>query len=311
MSRTCVAALAALLLLAACSSPADTGAQPPPVASEAAPTIEPGDAGSGQDHGGFGARRSNGGGGDGGTGGEVGGDGGSRAGGGDGGGSGGPPGAGGSGDSERGTGPASAAYPAAGAYVYAQKGSEAFCDPSGSCERHRLPPTQRISTSHAQRTRSEAMVVTEVESSNGRYVRTTMHFTPDAGFVTQVYYRLVYEGLTLHEQYDPDPPVPQFRFPLKVGREWDASWKAGTSGDYHARVTDVENVDVGERSVEAFRIETLTNFRGDLKGRGSIVVWFDAATRAIVRTNGALNLEASYGSYNTNFRTTLKSAPGY
>ena len=154
-------------------------------------------------------------------------------------------------------------------------------------------------------------MITEVQASNGRYVRTTTHFTPDAAFVTEVYYRLVYGGLRLEEQYNPDPPVPQLRFPLRAGREWKASWKAGTSGDYHARVTGVEAVSVGGASVDAYRIETLTNFRGELEGKASIVMWVDPATRAVVRTKGALNLRASYGSYNTTFETTLASAPGY
>lgn len=311
MLRTRAAALASVVLLVACSSPGETGAQAPPIASDAAPTVDAEPSDGGLDHGSHGGMGSGGSkddgahgpsSGDSSDGIESGGQGGSS------GSSGGAPGAGSSGD---GTEAARAPYPAAGNYVYSQKGSEAFCDPAGSCERHRLPPTQKIATSHTQRTQSEAIVVTEVQSSNGRYVRTTMHFTPDAGFVTEVYYRLVYEGLTLQEQYNPDPPVPQFRFPLRVGREWGASWKAGTSGDYHARVTGIDDVEVGGRAVEAFRIETITNFRGDLKGRGSIVMWFDAATRSIVRTSGALNLSASYGSYNTSFETTLKSAPGY
>ena len=98
---------------------------------------------------------------------------------------------------------------------------------------------------------------------------------------------------------------------MRAGREWKASWKAGTSGDYRARVTGVDALKVGGKTIDAYRVETLTNFRGDLKGKASIVTWVDAKTRAIVATNGALNLSASYGSYNTNFETSLRSAPGY
>lgn len=303
-----------VLLVAACSSPEQPPVATPPVPSEAGPTIEPGGGNGGHDHkshGGFGSGggkrngSSHDSGGAGGSSGASGSAGSGRSGDSSAGGSGSGPGGGRASSTQ-------AAYPAAGGYVYSQRGSEAFCDPAGrSCDRHKLPRTQRIATSYGQRTQTEALVVTEVESGNGRYVRTTTHFTPDAAFVTEVYYRLVYGGLTLQERYEPDPPVPQIRFPLRPGNEWDATWKADTSGDYHARVTGTDTVSVGGTAVDTYRIETRTNFRGELDGKASVVMWFDARTRALVATTGALNLSASYGSYNTNFETTLKSAPGY
>jgi hypothetical protein len=316
-TRLAVAAVAIVALLGACSSPADTDAATQPSPTGAGPTIDPNDTGGEHDHGshgGFGGGKESGkdgarSDGDGGgsqpdAGGDDSGDGSDGAADGAGDGSAGGDGGGG------GEGTAEAAYPASGTYVYSQKGTESFCDPSGSCERYDLPRTQRIATSYGQRTQTEAIVITEVES-NGRYVRTTMHFTPQAGFVNEVYYRLTYEGLTLQERYNPDPPVPQLRFPLRTGRVWKASWEAGTSGDYRASVTGIERMDVGGRTIDAFRIETTTSFRGDLDGKASIVTWIDPATRALVATNGALNVRASYGSYNTTFQTTLRSAPGY
>jgi hypothetical protein len=317
MSRTRLgaAALALVAVLGACSSPGDSSPQSQPPATGAGPTIDPGETGGGHDHGshgGFGGKKGSGGkgggNGDGGSGSaETGSDGG-----GDGGESTGNGRSPGEGSADAGGGEAAqASYPAGGTYVYAQKGTEAFCDPAQSCERYDLPRTQKVATSYGQRTQTEAIVVTEVKSSNGRYVRTTTHFTPGAAFVNEVYYRLVYEGLQLEEQYNPDPPVPQLRFPLKEGRAWKASWKADTSGDYSARVTGMERVDVGSTVVDAFRIETLMSFRGELNGKASVVMWVDPSTRAVVATSGVLDLRASYGSYNTNFETTLRSAPGY
>lgn len=311
--RGIVSLLACVVLLAACSSPSEPGGETQPAASPPGPTVDAGSGGGMHDH-----DAHMGGGGSKGSGNGKGSSGG-------GGGSGAEDGTGDeAGDSEDapstsdqsgsdggGNDSAAAAYPAGGSYVYAQKGTEAFCDPAGNCDRHKLPPSQKIATTYAQRSETEAVVVTEVKTSNGRYVRTTMHFTPGAASVTEIYYRLVYEGLQLQEQYNPDPPVPQIRFPLRAGREWSASWKADTSGDYHARVTGMESVKAGGRTVEAYRIETLTNFRGELAGKASIVMWFDPVTKAVVRTNGALNLRASYGSYNTTFETALDSAPGY
>lgn len=208
--------------------------------------------------------------------------------------------------------PATAAiYPAAGDYVYAQSGTEQFCDPTGNCDEQDLPPTQRVESGFERRGRSDALVVQEAHMSDGRYVRTKLHFTPEAAFVTDVYYKLVYRGFNITEEYAPDPPVPSVRFPLSEGKQWDATWSADTSGDYHARVAALEQVDVNGKAVDAYRIETLTHFRGEYDGKASVVLWFDVQSKTIVRTNGALSLKASYGSYSTTFETTLKSAPGY
>jgi hypothetical protein len=218
-----------------------------------------------------------------------------------------------SGDSSDGGGQDSltAPYPRAGDSVYSQKGTEAFCDPAGNCEQDDLPPTQTVSTSLRQRRAAEGVVVQEARMSDGRYVRTTLHFTPKAAFVTDVYYKLVYQGFDITEEYAPDPPVPSIRFPLAAGKSWTAEWSADTSGDYRARVTGAETIPVGGTSVRAYRIETLAHFRGEYRGKASVVIWVDPATRAIVQTNGAMELKASYGGYNTTFETRLKSAPGY
>lgn len=205
--------------------------------------------------------------------------------------------------------PAAAPYPAAGDYVYAQRGSESFCDPAGNCDTRDLPPTQKIASSFEHRSDDEADVIQEARSSDGRDVRTSLHFTPEAAFITDVYYKLDYRGFTVSEEYAPDPPVPSIRFPLERGKSWSATWDADTSGDYHATVGAPQEISVGGRSVRAYRIETLTHFRGEYKGKASVVVWFDPESKAIVKTSGALSLSASYGSYRTAFETTLRSAP--
>ena len=43
----------------------------------------------------------------------------------------------------------------------------------------------------------------------------------------------------------------------------------------------LERVDVGGTAVDAFRIETLMNFRGELNGKASVVMWIDPAKQLI------------------------------
>ena len=305
MARRLIAVAVSLVVLAACSSGEGATEATPSLRSGAPATIDPGN-GRGHHSKGRGAGER----------GDA--SGGSRSGrsdegaedtgssGGDAG-----DGSGDAGETSSGEGPATAAYPAAGPYVFAQKGAEAFCDPAGNCANESLPPTQKVRTSYLSRDGDEAVVVQEAHMSEGRFVRTTIHFTSEAAFVTEVYYRLQYRGFDISEEYRPDPPVPSVRFPLSDGKEWSATWSADTSGDYRARVAGTEAVAVGGHTVEAYRIETLTHFRGEYKGKASVVIWFDPRTKSIVQTNGALDLKAAYGSYNTTFQTRLQSAPGY
>lgn len=309
-----IAVAACLGLLAACSSPDGGQAAAPPVETGAPSTVDPGSAGKagtgsghfGHDHGAHkrgGAGKAQPGGSSSNGSQDSSNDGGTSA------------DDGSTGDSEGNGGaaraPSSLPYPASGNYIYAQSGTEAFCDPAGNCDREDLPATQKVASTYGSRSDDEAIVVQEARMSEGRIVRTTLHFTGAAAFVTDVYYRLQYQGFDLSEEYQPDPPVPSVRFPIAAGNEWSAKWSADTSGDYHARVTGVDQVTVGDRTVDAYRIETLSHFRGEYKGKGSVVIWFDAASKTIVRTNGALDLKASYGSYQTTFETRLKSAPGF
>jgi hypothetical protein len=313
MAKRGLIAAACLVLLVGCSSP-EPGSAAPPVNEGAPSTIAPGSGGGGSKDGGAqgskgshdskGGRAEAGGGsstgdsGEGSTGATDSQDDGDS----NGSGEGGAPGS---------TAADVSPYPAAGAYVYSQSGTEAFCDPAGNCDREKLPPTQKVSSAFESKSGDDAVVVQTARMSEGRLVRTTLHFTGEAAFVTDVYYRLQYNGFDLSEEYRPDPPVPSIRWPLADGKAWSASWSADTSGDYHARVAGVEAVPVGDSTVDAYRIETLTHFRGEYKGKASAVIWVDPDTKAIVATSGALDLSASYGSYNTTFETRLKTGPGY
>ena len=309
MAKRGLIVIACAALLAACSSPGQSSSAPP-VEQGTPATIAPGpsDQPAGRDahHAGKGREgESDHGDAAGGSNDTTGGDGGEGNGDGD------AAPSGGGGSSAAGSHEAASPYPAAGAYVFAQSGTEAFCDPAGNCDQEDLPRRQSIAARFQDKSATEAVMVQTARMSEGRVVRTTLHFTNEAAFVTDVYYRLQYEGFDLSQEYRPDPPVPSIRWPLETGEEWSATWSADTSGDYHARVTGVDEVRVGDATVGAFRIETLAHFRGEYKGKASAVVWVDPKTKAVVATNGALELRATYGNYNTTFRTRLASGPGY
>lgn len=204
----------------------------------------------------------------------------------------------------------SAPYPAAGRYVYAQKGFEEFCD-AASCDRQQLPATQPIDTTYKERSADAAVVVTSAQASDNRFVRTTTSFTSDNALVTEVFIRFSYQGITFSNAYEPDPPVEALRFPLTVGSQWNGEWDARTAGEYRIDVVRKEQVSTGVGVVQAIVIDTLTRFRGEFEGTSEVTFWFDPATKAIVKTRGNLDVDSAFGRYNTEFTTTLRSAPGY
>lgn len=204
----------------------------------------------------------------------------------------------------------SAWYPARGLYTYEQSGFEEFCDAS-SCDKQDLPATQEVKTTYKSQSPDEVVVVTEAEASRSRFVRTTTRHERKGAFITDVFVRFDYEGVNFNNSYQPKPPVETLRLPLSAGMRWSGQWKDSTSGDYSIAVRGKEEVSVGGRSVQAFRLDTVTHFRGDFDGTATVMVWIDPATVAVVKTRGELDVESVFGSYRSKFSATLSSAPDY
>ena len=293
-SKTALAGAAALLLLlAGCSDPQGTE----PGESGAAVSEAPGDGGASDDQGksgktGTGEGSANGGGsqtGDGNAGGGPGGGGGT-----------GPQGSGGGGGSFAGGPGGSSGYMAAGEYVYDQKGYERFCN-GPSCNKEPLPDTATMTATYQSRSANAVTIVTESRSSDSQTATTTTRHTKDAALVTKVRIDFAYGAVNFSQTYEPRPPVVSLSFPLEVGKSWKGRWKAQTSGDYRMKVTGFSD--------GIYRVETVTNFKGDFSGRAQVTVWVDGDTRAIVRTDGQIAVASGFGEYTSDFRTTLRSAP--
>ena len=203
----------------------------------------------------------------------------------------------------------SAAYPAAGTYSYRQKGFEEFCQ-GASCERERLPARQPVTIETENAGPDQATVEIEIKSGS-RTVRSTTRFDRAHALITKVYVRFAYSGFNFEETYTPEPPVDSLRFPLTAGESWSGSWRDSTSGDYRVAVFDKETLQVGGRSVQAFHYQTFTDFRGQFSGRSKVDTWIDPATKAIVKTDGVLNVTSAFGRYSTSFKTELRSGPEY
>ena len=294
-TKRALAGLAALLLLlGACSDPqgtepgeagAATGAEE---AGESDGSSGDGDSGGGKSKGGPG---------------KGGGSGGSNAGGGangsPGGGGGGSGGAGG-GNSAVGDSGGSSGYLAAGEYVYAQEGFERFCQ-GPRCSKDQLPETATMTASYSSSSGREAVIVTETESSDQQTITTTTRHTPGQALITKVVIDFSFGSFNYAQTYEPQPPIESLSFPLGAGKVWQGRWKAQTSGDYRMEVTGVDG--------GIYRIETVTNFRGDFSGRAQATIWVDGDTRAIVRTDGDVAVASAFGEYTSSFRTTLRSAP--
>lgn len=203
-----------------------------------------------------------------------------------------------------------ALFTAAGDYVYRQSGYERFCD-AATCEREELPDRQSVNVSVKRRTSDSAVVLAEAHASGNRMTRTTTRFTRLLASVTDVYARFSYQGFTFENSYQPDPPVESLRFPLSDGQSWAGRWRDSTSGTYNFKVAGREQIEVGGRTVQAFKIVYDTTFRGEFNGTSEGTVWVDPATRVAVATSGRLDLESSFGRYTTEARTQLTSGPRY
>ncbi len=204
----------------------------------------------------------------------------------------------------------SALHPAAGRYLYDQTGYESFCQ-AATCERQDLPREQPVEVRLKEKAGGRALVVSEVTPSDNRMVRTTATFTRARSLVTNVYARFDYEGFTFENTYQPEPPVEALRFPLEDGRSWSGRWRDSTSGTYEVRVFGTEPVSVGGASVNAVKLQTVTEFSGEFEGTGLSVIWLDPASRAVVKAKGKIELNSAFGRYITEFSNQLTSGPGF
>ena len=204
----------------------------------------------------------------------------------------------------------SAFAPAPGTYVYDQSGFEEFCDAT-ECERQDLPPTQEVATSHKDGSGEAVVVVTEADSSDSRYTKTTTRHTRRHALITNVQVRFNYEGFSFNNSYQPDPPVEAVRYPLREGSSWSGEWKDSTSGEYSIDVGASRSVTVGNATVQAYPVRTRTTFSGEFEGNADVITWIDPATAAVVKIEGELRVKSVFGRYASEFSATLRSAPGY
>jgi hypothetical protein len=194
--------------------------------------------------------------------------------------------------------------PRSGGYLYAQAGWEEFC--AGTCHRSDLPPSTEVEISVTSLAAGRLRVVSRSGSSD-RSTRTTSFLTREGLDIAEV--ELRYGNFS--NTYRPSPPVRSLRSPLRVGDAWTSEWRAETSGTYSAEVVAVEPLVVGERRVEAFKLDTVTTFHGDLRGTMRSLVWVDPETAMTLRTRGKARIASDFGRFNSNFDTMLLEGPGY
>ncbi len=209
------------------------------------------------------------------------------------------------------SGGSASAYPARGSYTFSQSGYEEFCDNTGNCDKDRLPKRQPTELTYESSSNDSALVVAEQRQSDSRLTRTWTRFTPSGAHITKVYVKFSYSGFTFERTYEPQPPVEALRFPMTSGESWSGRWRSSTSGSYSVKVGGRTQIDVGGRSVSAYRVETTTEFRGDFEGKSRLTAYVDPDTKAIVATDGVLNVTSNFGRYSTVFETKLADGPRY
>lgn len=200
-------------------------------------------------------------------------------------------------------------YPAAGRYRYGQSGYEEYC--RATCTREDLPPTRTIDISYKKRNARRATLISDERISSSRSSETTIKITRDSARITRARVRFQDEGFRYENTYRPKPPIESLRFPLRVKRSWSGRWEADTSGRYEIDIMGRDAVAVGGRRVNAFRLDTVTLFSGEFEGRAEVTVWIDPDTTMVVRSSGRLEIESVFGSFESEFETTLDAGPGY
>jgi hypothetical protein len=154
-------------------------------------------------------------------------------------------------------------------------------------------------------------MISDERISSRRSNETTFKITRGGALITRAHVRFEDEGFRYENTYRPKPPIESLVFPLKVGRSWSGRWDADTSGRYEIDVVGRDAVDAGGRRVNAFRLDTVTFFTGEFEGRADVTVWIDPDTTMVVRSSGHLEIESVFGSFESEFETTLDSGPGY
>jgi hypothetical protein len=201
------------------------------------------------------------------------------------------------------------AHPTKGHYAYDQSGWEEFCQ--ATCDRDTLPDTQPVSVRLDRAEDGSVTVTVEARPSKERTARTTAQYTDSSALVTDVYTSYEYAGFEFSTAYQPDPPVPSLLFPLRVGKQWSAKWEAETSGEYHAAIVGREVVATATGDVDAYKIDTEMDFRGEFDGSAVVTLWIDPESLSVVMSEGRLEASSRYGDYRTKFETVLRSGPGY
>lgn len=219
------------------------------------------------------------------------------------------PGAHGSDETGKGGGRGGPAYPAAGRYRYEQSGYEEYC--RATCTREDLPPTRTVDISYKKRDARRATLISDERISSSRSSETHVKINRAAARITRAHVRFEDEGFRYENTYRPEPPIESLLFPLRVGRSWSGRWDADVSGRYEIDVVDRGAVDIGGRRVNALRLETVTFFRGEFEGRADVTVWIDPDTTMVVRSSGHFEVQSVFGSFESEFETTLGSGPAY
>ncbi|MGH2729177.1 MAG: hypothetical protein ACRDJI_01050, partial [Actinomycetota bacterium] len=186
-------------------------------------------------------------------------------------------------------------------YLFDQEGYEEFCQ--ATCDRQELPETQRVDLSYRSRSDDDVVTVSVARSSEGRTMKTTTRWTPSKAWITEVTTSFEWSGFEFVTTYHPKPPVESLRFPLEVGERWSGNWEAKTSGEYDIGIVAEED--------HAFRIETFMRFEGEFDGTADVTVWVDPDTRSVVAAEGMIDVESGFGTYRSEFDTSLRSGPGY
>lgn len=193
--------------------------------------------------------------------------------------------------------------PAQGGYVYAQSGWEELCQ-TGTCDRSELPSRQDQRVTHLQRSRVGGRFEMETRGSGSR--SQTLVYLVERDRVSVEEIRSVFStgGLSFETTIVPDPPILSLKLPVQVGEKWSGGWT-----DRRDDVDGTYRFAVVRREGGSIVLDSRLEFRGEFQGFNDLRLWIDPDHLTITATTGKVEIRSTYGTYRSEFATSLVSKP--
>jgi hypothetical protein len=143
--------------------------------------------------------------------------------------------------------------------------------------------------------------------SEQREIWTHFHWGSQGAEIVEQRNKVTFGPVTNDSTIDFDPAMLVGPRDLKVGFEWDGSWKGDTYGDYASKVFEHTTLDIGGESVEVWGLEYVINLHGKQEGRVSAEVWLSTQEGITVQEHYVQDIKSNGADYHAEWKQKLQS----